>query len=137
DDAARSFFARVRGASLVALVTVTVLGVLLAGPLTDLFAARYSARPNELERTTALTRTVFPYIFFMGTAALGAAALNAKRRFAVAAFAPGLLNVAFLGAAFLLPAALAARGIERWYAIAIGALLGGVLQVVAQWPALR
>src|SRR4029077_5644504 len=133
----RAFFARVRGVSLLALVAVTGLGMLFARPLTELFAAGYHQRPGQFERTVEFTRTVFPYIFFMGTAALGAAALNAKRRFAVAAFAPGLLNVAFLGAAFLLPAALAARGIERWYAIAIGALLGGVLQVVAQWPALR
>src|SRR4029077_9497838 len=134
DDAARSFFARVRGASLVALVTVTVLGVLLAGPLTDLFAARYSARPNELERTIALTRAVFPYIFFMGTAALGMAALNAKRRFAVAAFAPAPLDVARLAAASGWPGWLAARGHDVLMALAIGALAGGFLQVAAQWP---
>ncbi len=41
DDAARSFFARVRGASLVALAAVTVLGVVFAGPLTRLFAGGY------------------------------------------------------------------------------------------------
>jgi putative peptidoglycan lipid II flippase len=80
---------------------------------------------------------VFPYIFFMGTAALGMAALNAKREFAVAAFAPGLLNVAFLVAAFALPVWLTARGFDRAYAMCLGALLGGALQVAAQWPALR
>src|SRR5580704_18825094 len=37
DDAARLFFARVRGASLVALVVVTALGMLFAQPLTELF----------------------------------------------------------------------------------------------------
>jgi putative peptidoglycan lipid II flippase len=137
DESARSFFARVRGASLVTLLAVTVLGVLLAGPLTELFAAGYRARPNELERTTALTRTVFPYIFFMGTAALGMAALNANRRFAVAAFAPGLLNVALLAAALGLPGVLSASGHDPVQALAIGALAGGLLQVVAQWPSLR
>ena len=81
----------------------TVLGMVFARPLTELFAAGYHERPAEFERTVALTRVVFPYIFFMGTAALGMAALNAKRRFAVAAFAPGLLNVALLVAAFALP----------------------------------
>jgi putative peptidoglycan lipid II flippase len=73
----------------------------------------------------------------MGTASLGMAALNAKRKFAVAAFAPGLLNVAFLIAAFLFPAVLEAHGIDRAMAMPLGALLGGALQVVAQWPALR
>jgi putative peptidoglycan lipid II flippase len=137
DDAARVFFARIRGASLVALAVVTVLGVAFAGPLTALFAGGYRARPGELERTTMLTRVVFPYIFFVGSAALGMAALNAKRRFAVAAFAPGLLNVALLAAALGLPGILTAAGYDPVLSLALGALVGGVLQVVAQWPALR
>jgi putative peptidoglycan lipid II flippase len=137
DDAARRFFARVRGASLVALSVVTVLGVMFARPLTELFAGGYRTRPGELERTVVLTRAVFPYIFFMGTAALGMAALNTKRRFAVAAFAPGLLNVALLAAAFGLPGLLVASGHDAVLALAIGALAGGFLQVAAQWPALR
>jgi putative peptidoglycan lipid II flippase len=137
DDSARVFFARVRGISLVALAGVTVLGVAFAGPLTELFAGGYRNRPGELERTVTLTRAVFPYIVFMGTAALGMAALNAKRRFAVAALAPALLNVALLGAAFALPALLSSKGYDPVMALAVGALAGGLLQVLAQWPALR
>jgi putative peptidoglycan lipid II flippase len=137
DAGAQAFFARARGLSLVALTVVTVLGIAFAGPLCELFAPGYHGEAGEFERTVGLTRVVFPYIFFMGTASLGMAALNAKRRFAVAAFAPGLLNVAFLAAAFTLPAVLVASGYDRAYAMVFGALLGGVLQVVAQWPELR
>src|SRR5260370_10456738 len=68
EHAAKSFFARVRGVSVVALVVVTVLGVVFAAPLTELFAGGYRERPGELERTHEITRAVFPYIFFMGTA---------------------------------------------------------------------
>jgi putative peptidoglycan lipid II flippase len=134
EHAAKRFFARVRGASLVALAVVTLLGVVFARPLTDLFAGGYHERPGEFERTVELTRVVFPYIFFMGTAALGMAALNANRRFAVAAFAPGLLNVALLAAAFLAPWIATGDPVQ---ALALGALAGGALQVAAQWPALR
>lgn len=137
DEAAKSFFRKARGVSLVALTVVTVLGMVFAEPITELFASGYHARPGQFERTVHLTRSVFPYIFFMGTAALGMAALNVKRKFAVAAFAPGLLNVAFLVTSFGLPGMLALRGVDFAQAIAIGALLGGALQVVAQWPALR
>jgi putative peptidoglycan lipid II flippase len=135
--AARAFFARMRGVSLVALTVVTVLGIAAARPLTDLFAHGYEGNVAEFERTAHMTALVFPYIFFMGTAALGMAALNAERKFAVAAFAPGLLNVAFLIAAFAFPSVLEANGIDRAMAMPLGALLGGGLQVVAQWPALR
>lgn len=137
EDAAKRFFARARGASFVALAVATVLGIVFARPLCELFAGGYHDRPTEFERTVDLTRLVFPYIFFMGSAALGMAALNAKRKFAVAAFAPGLLNVAFLVAAFALPPVLVARGIDRAHALAYGALAGGLLQMTAQWPALR
>jgi putative peptidoglycan lipid II flippase len=137
DEKARSFFARIRGVSLAALGVVTILGVLFAGPLTELFAAGYAGTPGQMQRTTQMTRVVFPYIFFMGTAALGTAALNAKRRFAAAALAPGLLNVAFLVGAFLLPGPLKSAGIDPAHAMAISALVGGALQVVAQWPSLR
>jgi putative peptidoglycan lipid II flippase len=63
--------------------------------------------------------------------------LQTRRRFAVAAFAPGLLNVAMIAAAIVLPAILLARGIDPIFALAVGALVGGALQVAAQIPALR
>jgi putative peptidoglycan lipid II flippase len=113
DAATARFFARARGASLVLLTLVTVAGVLAARPLTDLFAHGYASDPAEFARTARMTALVFPYIFFMGTAALGMAALNAKKKFAVAAFAPGLLNVAFLVASFAFPP-LRAASIAPW-----------------------
>lgn len=137
DEAARSFFARARGVSLAALVVVSILGVAFAGPLTELFASGFHKTPGQFERTTDLTRVMFPYIFFMGTAALGMAALNAKKKFGVAAFAPGLFNVALIGAAFLLRDPLVAAGYDASMALAAGVLIGGILQVFAQAPALR
>ncbi len=137
DAEGRAFFARARGVSLVALLIVSLLGMVFAGPLTELFAPGFHGTPGQFERTESLTRLMFPYIFFMGTAALGMAALNAKKKFGVAAFAPALFNVALLGAAFGLAGPLEARGIDPVMALAIGVLLGGVLQVAAQLPALR
>jgi putative peptidoglycan lipid II flippase len=135
--AGRAFFARARAVSLLALVLVTGLGVAFAGPLTETFAAGFHAAPGKFERTRELTRLVFPYVFFMGTAAMGMAALNAKRRFAVAAFAPGLLNVAIVACAVVLRVPLAARGIDTVMALGVGVLAGGALQVAAQLRSLR
>jgi len=137
DEEGRAFFARARGVSLLALVFVSIAGMLLAGPLTELFAPGFHATPGQFERTASMTRVMFPYIFFMGTAALGMAALNAKRKFAVAAFAPALFNIALIAGAVLLRSPLEARGIDGAMALAYAVLLGGVLQVLAQLPALR
>ncbi len=137
DEAGRRFFARARAVSLAVLVVVSLLGVLFAEPLTDLFAGGYRKVPAKFELTAQLTRIMFPYIFFMGSAALGMAALNAKRKFAVAAFAPSLFNVALIFAAFFLRGPLERRGFDPTVALALGVLVGGVLQVLAQLPALR
>jgi putative peptidoglycan lipid II flippase len=137
DAAARRFFSAMRGVSLLVLVALTVAGVATAPWLVELFASGLHARPGAFEETVELTRWLFPYIFFMGSAALGMAALNTYGRFAAAAFAPGLLNVAFVVCAFALPAYFLARGVSPILALAAGALVGGALQVAAQWPSLR
>jgi len=136
-EAAKSFFAKVRGVSLVALVVVTILGMLCARPLTELFASGYHAVPGQFERTVQLTRYLFPYLLFMGTAALGMAALHANKQFFVASFAPALLNVAFLAAAFVFEPIARRAGYDIAWALVVGALLGGLLQMLAQLPALR
>jgi putative peptidoglycan lipid II flippase len=137
DAAARRFFSAMRGVSLLALVVLTVAGILAAPWLVELFASGLHARPGAFEQTVTLTRWLFPYIFFMGSAALGMAALNTYGRFTAAAFAPGLLNVAFIVCAFALPAYLLSRDVPPILALAAGALVGGALQVAAQWPSLR
>ncbi len=137
EAAAQAYFRAVRGLSLLALLVVTALGMLFAPQLVDLFAKGFRDQPGQFERTVQLTRWVFPYIFFMGTAALGVAALNTHKRFVATSFAPALLNVAFVVFALALPGWLGAHGYERVLAMAVGALVGGALQVVAQWPSLR
>lgn len=137
DEAAERFFRAMRGLSLFLLIIVSLLGVLFAPFLVDLFASGFRARPGQFQRTVHLTRWVFPYIFLMGTAALGVAALNTYRRFVVTSFAPGLLNVSFLVFSIALPGWLGAHGHERILAMAFGGLAGGALQVVAQWPSLK
>ncbi len=134
---AKRFFRATRGLSLSVLFVVSLLGVVLAPQLVELFAAGYRELPGQTERTVLLTRWVFPYIFFMGTAALGVAALNTHQRFVATSFAPGLLNVAFIGFALTLPSWLLANGLDAALALAAAVLVGGMLQVVAQWPSLR
>jgi putative peptidoglycan lipid II flippase len=102
-----------------------------------LFAGGTRADPAQHASTVELTRWLFPYLFFMGTTALGAAALNASQRFVVTAFAPALLNVACIACALALPAWFASEGRDPVLAMAVGVLLGGALQAVAQWPSLK
>jgi putative peptidoglycan lipid II flippase len=121
---------------LLVLCIACAAGILAAPWLVRLFAGGFAEIPGQLERTVTLTRLFFPYIVFMGTAALGLAALNTYGRYVVTAFAPGLLNVGFIVCALCLPAFLLSQGYHRTLALVIGVWIGGVLQVVAQWPSL-
>lgn len=133
---AKEFHARASGVLMVALAVLSVVGVLAAPVLVTAFASGYLDDPARFEQTVMLSRWTFPYIFFMGMAALSAGALNANRRFAVPALAPALLNVALIAAPLtMIPVAIAV-GLPPIGALAIGALVGGLLQMIAQWPAL-
>lgn len=137
DAAARTLYRRVLGLWLCILAGVSLAGVLAAPWLVRLVAAGYAQTPGHIELTTRLARWMFPYIFFMGLAALGLAGLNAYRRFVVAAFAPALLNVSLIFACLALPSVLQAWGQPAAFALAVGVLVGGALQVIAQWPSLK
>ena len=88
---------------------------------------RQRVRPHEL-----LNRWIFPYIFLVSMAALFQGILNAHHRFAISAAAPVFMNVGFI----LTTLALARRFSEPAYALAAGVLVGGLLQMVVQWPQL-
>ena len=89
------------------------------------------------EAAVLMTRWMFPYIGFMSMVALCAGVLNTWKRFAVPAATPVLLNVCMIAAALLLAPWFSARGVEPIYAMAAGVMLGGVLQLAVQLPALK
>lgn len=131
---AREFQSHASGALAVTLAIVSALGVIGAPIVLLGFASGYATDPDRWSALVALLRTVFPYIFFMGMAALAAGVLNANRRFAVPALAPSLLNVAQIVAPFTMIPLAVALGLPPIGALALGALAGGALQVIVQWP---
>lgn len=136
DAAAKEFYAKLSGVMMLVLALVSIAGIFLAPALVTAYAEGYADDPALFDRTVTLTRIVFPYIFFMGAAALGTGILNAHQRFAVPALAPALLNVALIAAPFVLVGPTTALGLPPIASLAIAAFVGGVLQMVAQWPAL-
>ncbi|MEO0002801.1 MAG: hypothetical protein RLZZ22_493, partial [Pseudomonadota bacterium] len=84
-----------------------------------------------------LTRWMFPYIGFMSGVALAAGILNTWKRFAVPAATPVLLNLSMIAAAAWGAPWFGSLGIEPIFALAVGVLGGGLLQLGVQLPALR
>jgi putative peptidoglycan lipid II flippase len=73
----------------------------------------------------------------MSMVALSSGVLNTWKRFAVPAATPVLLNVAMISAAWLLAPWFKTKGIEPIYAMGVGVMVGGFLQLVVQIPALK
>jgi len=119
-----------------ALLVVCVAGVAGAPILVWALASGLQKDPRSFEAAVLMTRWMFPYIGFMSLVALSSGILNTWKRFAVPAATPVLLNLAMIGAAWLGAPWFAARGIEPIYAMAAGVMLGGVLQLAVQVPAL-
>lgn len=120
----------------VVLTAVTALGLLFTGFFVSLWAPGWHGRTEQLALTVRLTRLLFPYVFFVGLAALVQAILNASYRFTVPALSPVLLNVCFLAAAFLLCPLMGPRLEDRILGFAIGGLAGGLCQLLVQVPLL-
>jgi putative peptidoglycan lipid II flippase len=134
---AKEFYRNLIGAMAVVLLVVTVAGIVFAPWIVKGYAWGFQRDEALFETTVALTRLLFPYIFLMGISALMMGALYASKRFAAPAFAPALLNICLIAAALLLAPLFLEYGWPAVFALAIGALLGGALQIVAQLPSLR
>jgi putative peptidoglycan lipid II flippase len=119
-----------------ALLATCVLGVAGAPVLVWALASGFKQAPQNFEATVLMTRWMFPYIGFMSMVALSAGVLNTWKRFAIPAATPVLLNVAMIAAAWIGAPWFASMGIQPIYAMAGGVMLGGLLQLGVQIPAL-
>lgn len=122
-------------ASLLVLVlfVVTVIGVIAAPILVYATASGFSAKPDKFALAVQLVRITFPYIFFISLVALAAGILNSFSKFKTPAFTPVLLNLCVIAAAIWL----APHVNPPILALAIGATIGGVMQLAFQIPALK
>ncbi len=136
DAATRTLIDHVATVLTAALLLTCAVGVVGAPLLVWAMAAGLRQTAQGFETAVVLTRWMFPYIGFMSLVALSAGILNTWKRFAVPAATPVLLNVAMIAAAAWGAPALARHGIEPIYALAGGVMLGGVLQLAVQIPAL-
>ena len=116
-----------------AVLAISIIGVVAAPVVVWLMASGLA----DFDAAVVMTRLMFPYIACMSIAALSAGILNTWKRFALPAATPVLLNLSVIGAAWLLMPHFRDWGLEPVYALAVGVIVGGLLQSAVQVPALR
>lgn len=116
----------------IVMALVTIAGILLSPQIVRLMFPGFSIEPSKLELTILLNRLMFPYIFFVSLVALCMGILNTLRHFFTPAISTVFLNVAMILCAALLHTFFTVPILS----LAVGVLVGGVLQLLLQLPVL-
>lgn len=136
DDGAKALIDHVGTLLAWTLVLLCIAGVLGAPWMVWAMASGMKQSPQGFDAAVTMTRWMFPYIGFMSLVALAGGILNTWKKFAVPAASPVLLNIALILSITLGAPVFARHGIEPIYAQAAGVMLGGLLQLGIQVPAL-
>ncbi len=136
DEGARALIDHVGTLLAWTLVLLCIAGVLGAPWMVWAMASGMKQSPQGFDAAVTMTRWMFPYIGFMSLVALAGGILNTWKKFAVPAASPVLLNIALILSITLGAPLFARHGIEPIYAQAAGVMLGGLLQLGIQVPAL-
>ncbi len=128
---ANAVFARL----LVVLIVMTGLGIIFAPYVVKLVAWGWvhKAEHDKYVLGVMLTRLMFPYLLFIGLAALAMGMLNSLRAFLMPALSPVMLNVMTITAVVLSIHFMA----QPILGVAVGVVLGGMCQFLIQVPGLK
>jgi putative peptidoglycan lipid II flippase len=112
------------------LTVVSILGVVFSPWIVRIIAPGFGAAGEKYALTVLLTRIMFPYIFLVSVVALFMGILNSMKHFAAPAMAPILLNLSMIAALLLLAPSMKTPTVG----LAIGVIVGGILQMLLQVP---
>ena len=114
------------------LTILTILGFILTPWIIRLMAPGFLGKASQFYLTVDLTRMMFPYLILIALTALQMGILYTLNSFTAPAFSSCLLNIAMILSAWV--ATFFSWGAA--YILAIGVVIGGVLQLLWQGQAL-
>jgi len=136
DNSAWELAAKMATLATVFMSVVTVLGVIFSDSLIGILAGGFA--PENREMTILLTRIMFPFILLISLAALVMGMLNSRNVFGVPAMASSFVNIGSIVGGLLIGWKIDPEfGPQALIGLAIGTLIGGLLQLVIQLPSLR
>ncbi|MBN2429305.1 MAG: murein biosynthesis integral membrane protein MurJ [Deltaproteobacteria bacterium] len=132
-EEARRFASKCWTLLFIVLTVFTLIGISGSPFLVKMFGAGFASIPGKLGLTDLLNRVMFPYLLFVSLLALVTGILNVLDHYFLPSLSPLFLNLAIISSALILspfcdPPVLA---------LALGVLVGGVVQLAAQLPLLK
>ncbi len=125
-----SFFA-------ILLSGLTLIGIYFAGPIVNLLAPDFNLIAGKTELTILLTRIMFPFLLFVALAAIVMGMLNTRGRFFIPSLSSAFFNLGSIIGGVSLALLFPHFGLPAIAGMAWGTLIGGLLQLLIQLPALK
>ncbi len=119
------------------LSIITLLGILFADKIVlALVGADFEKIPDKIALTHLLTMIMFPFLIFISLSSVVMGILNTKGRFFIPALASSFFNIGSIIGGVSLAFLLGENGQPSIVGMAIGTLIGGMLQLGGQLPSL-
>jgi len=115
---------------------VSLAGLLASPYLAKWIAFGFGQVPGKIELTAQLTGVLFPFLLVISLGAWAMSYLNTEKSFFVPSVAPALFNFFSILVPVLTFGWYVARGKEPIFGMAIGVLVGGLMQFLVQVPLL-
>ncbi len=122
---------------LVLLSLLVLLAIFCAGPIVSLLAPDFSQIAGKMALTKQLTRIMLPFMIFISLSAVVMGMLNTRGKFFVPAIASSFFNLGSIIGGVSLAILLPQFGQPAIVGMAFGTLIGGILQLAVQLPALH
>jgi len=137
-SSARVFAEEALAVLFIALLVTTLAAEITMPWLMHVIAPGFTDSPEKFDLAVLLTRIAFPYLLFVSLVALLSGILNALGRFAMAAFAPVLLNIVLIAVMSVLIFTSLGNTPEAGVVLAWGVSAGGLAQMaILVWWAKR
>jgi putative peptidoglycan lipid II flippase len=119
------------------LSLITIAGIIFSEDIVRVMASDFSLVPGKIALTQLLTTIMFPFLILVSLAAAVMGILNTKGRFFIPAMASTFFNLGSIVGGVLCAWWAPAFGQPPIVGMAIGTLIGGILQLTIQLPSLK
>lgn len=113
---------------------VSVIGLLASPVLAKWIAFGFGKVPGKIALTAQLTAILFPFLLVISLGAWAMSYLNTEKSFFAPSVAPALFNLFSILVPVMTFGWYVARGKEPIFGMAIGVLVGGLMQFLVQMP---
>jgi putative peptidoglycan lipid II flippase len=123
-------------AILIVVGSLTTLGMVLSPYIVQILAPQFIEDPEKFAVTVTMTRIMFPFLLVISWAAISMGMLNSLGEFFIPSVAPVFLNLSMILSGWLICPLAVKFNMPAITGMAIGAMLGGILQFTVQLPSL-